>query len=42
MHDELKTIPGMKRLKIVRNGEERIGAEVGSVFAEFFDKKAAQ
>ena len=42
MLDEMNTIPGMKRLKIVRNGEERLGAEVGSVFVEFSDKKAAQ
>lgn len=42
MLDEMKPIPGMKRLKIVRNGEERLGAEVGSVFVEFSEKKAAQ
>jgi len=42
MLDEMQTIPGLKRLKIVRNGEERLGAEVGSVFVEFSDKKGAQ
>jgi hypothetical protein len=26
----------------VRNGEERLGAEVGSVFVEFRDKKSAE
>ena len=41
MLDELKSISGLKRLKIVRNGEERLGAEVGSVFVEFYDKKGA-
>ena len=42
MEDELSPIPHFKRLKIVRNGEERLGAEVGSIFAEFLDKKSAQ
>ena len=42
MEDELAPIPHFKRLKIVRNGEERLGAEVGSIFAEFLDKKSAQ
>lgn len=31
-----------KRIKVVRNGEERLGAEVGSIFCEFKDKKDAQ
>jgi len=41
MEDELAPIPHFKRLKIVRNGEERLGAEVGSIFVEFLDKKSA-
>ena len=32
----------MKRIKIVRNGEEKLGAEVGSVFVEFRDKRSAE
>jgi hypothetical protein len=42
MEDELAPIPHFKRIKIVRNGEERLGAEVGSIFAEFLDKRSAQ
>lgn len=41
MEDELAPIPHFKRIKIVRNGEERLGAEVGCIFAEFLDKKSA-
>lgn len=39
MHEELSSISKLQRLKVVRNGEERLGAEVGSIFAEFDDKK---
>lgn len=42
MEDEFAKIPHLKRIKIVRNGEERLGAEVGSVFVEFRDKKSAE
>lgn len=41
MEDELVDIPHFKRLKIVRNGQERLGAEVGSIFVEFTHKKSA-
>lgn len=41
MEDELAEIPHFKRIKVIRNGEERLGAEVGSIFAEFNDKKSA-
>jgi len=41
MDDELQPIPLLKRIKIVRNGEERLGAEVGSIFVEFSEKKSA-
>lgn len=39
MYAELSSIAKLVRLKIVRNGEERLGAEVGSIFAEFQEKK---
>ena len=39
--DELSEIPHFKRIKVIRNGEERLGAEVGCIFAEFGDKKSA-
>ena len=42
MEDEFARIPHLKRIKIVRNGEERLGAEVGSVFVEFRDKRSAE
>ena len=42
MEDELSEIPHFKRIKVIRNGEERLGAEVGSIFAEFNDKKSSQ
>lgn len=42
MEDEFSKIPHLKRIKIIRNGEERLGAEVGSVFVEFRDKKSAE
>jgi RNA recognition motif-containing protein len=42
MEDEFAKIPHLKRIKIVRNGEERLGAEVGCVFVEFRDKRSAE
>jgi len=42
MEAELAKIPHLKRIKVIRNGEERLGAEVGCVFAEFRDKKSAE
>lgn len=42
MENEFQKIPHLKRVKVVRNGEERLGAEVGSVFVEFRDKKSAE
>ena len=42
MEMEFEKIPHLKRIKIVRNGEEKLGAEVGSVFVEFRDKKSAE
>lgn len=42
MEAEFSKIPHLKRIKVVRNGEERLGAEVGSVFVEFRDKKSAE
>ena len=42
MDDEFSKIPHLKRIRIVRNGEERLGAEVGSVFVEFRDKKSSE
>ena len=39
MQEELSQIATISRMKIVRNGEERLGAEVGSVFVEFDDKQ---
>jgi len=42
MEEEFRKIPHLKRIKIIRNHEEeRLGAEVGSVFIEFSDKKSA-
>lgn len=42
MEDELSEIPHFKRIKVIRNGEERLGAEVGCIFAEFNEKKSAE
>ena len=42
MEDEFSKVPHLKRIKVIRNGEERLGAEVGSVFVEFRDKKSAE
>jgi hypothetical protein len=42
MEDELSEIPHFKRIKVIRNGEERLGAEVGCIFGEFNDKKSSQ
>ena len=42
MESEFSKIPHLRRIKVVRNGEEKLGAEVGSVFVEFRDKKSAE
>lgn len=42
MEDEFSKVPHLKRIRIVRNGEDRLGAEVGCVFVEFRDKKSAE
>ena len=42
MEEEFTKIPHLKRIKIIRNGEEKLGAEVGSVFVEYRDKKSAE
>lgn len=42
MEAEFSKIPHLKRVKVIRNGEERLGAEVGCVFVEFRDKKSAE
>ncbi|TNV79878.1 hypothetical protein FGO68_gene15484 [Halteria grandinella] len=42
MEEEFGKIPHLKRIKIIRNGEERLGAEVGCVFVEFRDKRSAE
>ena len=31
----------MRSIKVVRNGEEKLGAEVGSIFVEFKDVKGS-
>ena len=52
LHDELHEdmtgeimkadgIGQLKRIKVVRDSEQRLGAEAGSVFCEFKDKKDA-
>ena len=42
LENEFSVIPHLKRIKIIRNKEEKLGAEVGSVFIEFRDKKSAE
>ena len=39
---EMQNIGQLRGLKVIRNGEERLGAEVGSIFVEFKDIKGAQ
>lgn len=41
MEEEFKKVPHLKRIKIIRNGEEKLGAEVGSIFVEFNDRQSA-
>lgn len=41
MADELSGIDGLLRIHVVSDGEERLGAELGSVFVEFKDAKGA-
>jgi len=38
MEEEFKRGHHLKKIKIIRNGEEKLGAEVGAVFVEFMDK----
>lgn len=38
---EMQNIGQMRLLKIIRNGEEKLGAEVGSIFVEFKDTRGA-
>ena len=38
----MQHINSLKSIHIVRNGEEQLGAEVGSVFVEFSDKNGAE
>lgn len=42
MEEEMLNFGEYKRIKIIRNGEERIGAEVGSVFVEFNNESEAK
>lgn len=39
---EMQNIGQLRGVKVIRNGEERLGAEVGSIFVEFKDNKGAQ
>jgi len=39
---EMHDIAQLRNVKVVRNGEESLGAEVGSIFIEFKDIKGAQ
>ncbi len=41
MTTEFEKYPHFKRIKIIRNSEAKLGAEVGAVFVEFFDKRSA-
>jgi len=38
----MQHINSLRSIHIIRNGEEQLGAEVGSVFVEFSDKKGAE
>ena len=38
----MQNIGQLRGIKVIRNGEERLGAEVGSIFVEFKDSKGAQ
>lgn len=42
LEDELQHINSLKNIHIVRNGEEQLGAEVGSVFVEFNNKQGSE
>ena len=39
---EMQNIGQLRSIKVIRNGEEKLGAEVGSIFVEFKDVKGAQ
>lgn len=38
---EMQNIGQLRGLKVIKNGEEKLGAEVGSIFVEFKDVKGA-
>lgn len=38
----MQNIGQLRAIKVVRSGEEKLGAEVGSIFVEFKDVKGAQ
>jgi hypothetical protein len=42
MEAEFQKVPHLKRVKVIRNGEEKLGSEVGAVFVEFRDKKSSE
>lgn len=42
MHRELSQIAPISKMTVVRNGEEKLGAEVGSIFVEFDQKKSGE
>ena len=39
---QLQNIWQLRNIKVIRSGEQRLGAEVGSIFVEFKDVKGAQ
>ena len=39
---QLQNIGQLRNIKVVRTGEQKLGAEVGSIFVEFKDVKGAQ
>eukprot|EP00349_Pseudokeronopsis_sp_Brazil_P008708 CAMPEP_0202969166 /NCGR_PEP_ID=MMETSP1396-20130829/14800_1 /ASSEMBLY_ACC=CAM_ASM_000872 /TAXON_ID= /ORGANISM="Pseudokeronopsis sp., Strain Brazil" /LENGTH=122 /DNA_ID=CAMNT_0049696385 /DNA_START=1137 /DNA_END=1502 /DNA_ORIENTATION=- len=42
LEEQLHRVPHLKNIRVVRNGEEQLGAEVGSIFVEFRDKRGAE
>lgn len=39
---EMQNIGQLRSIKVIKNGEEKLGAEVGSIFVEFKDPRGAQ
>lgn len=39
---EMQNIGQLRGIKVIRNGEEKLGAEVGSIFVEFKDQRGSQ